>query len=199
MAKKIIISKFPDENLQNEMLSYLNEMKPERTTSLMSLLDALKNGIAKARKSGVGWEKIAAYISEKTETKISPDALSQSYTTLEREAKNKGRSADEISYTQLRYRYNTAVKLLKMKGINESDIDDMIAEDKKIKQEKSKKKTEEKSKTEEQKEENQKNSTEQSDKQEETEGTKEEEQKSEHDAGHDNSGEKIREDKNLFN
>ena len=40
MAKKIIISKFPDENLQNEMLSYLNEMKPERTTSLMSLLDA---------------------------------------------------------------------------------------------------------------------------------------------------------------
>lgn len=142
MAKKILISNFPDEQLQNSMIAELSEMKPNRTTSLMSLMDVLKAGISKARKSGVGWEKIAEYIAEKTGTEVSPDAVCQSYMTLERERKNKERSADELTYAQLRYRYNTAIKIMKSHGIEESEIDAYITEERKKKQERSKKKNE---------------------------------------------------------
>lgn len=143
VSKKILFSNFPDEQLQQDMIDELSEMKPNRAPSLMTLLDVLKSGISKARKSGVGWEKIAVYITEKTGTEVSAEAVSQSYTTMVRERKNKDKSEDDLSYTQLKYRYNTALKILKRHGIHESEVDAYIAEERKKKQDRIRKKEEE--------------------------------------------------------
>ena len=147
MAKKILFEKFPDEALQATMLEHLSKMEPKRKPTLKSLMELLRSGIAKAKKNGVQWNDIAAYITETMDQQVTGEAVAQSYMSSEREIKNRGKADFEISYSQLKMRYNMALRLLEEHGINEKNIIDLINEERRKRQEKDKNKTEEQKQT----------------------------------------------------
>ena len=112
MAKRILIENFPNPEKIDAMVSALSAMQPEPTNTLTSLVDRLKTGIYNAKKSGVGWDKIASYIKQETGVDVSATSVSQAYGILDRDSKNKARSKDEPSYTKLKTMYNAALKFL---------------------------------------------------------------------------------------
>ncbi len=130
MAKKLIIQKFPSSDEQSALIKELSELKPE-SSGLVSLTEVLRQGIVSARKNEVTWEKIAKFLSEKTETEITAEALSQAFQSSEREKKNRGRSSEEPTYAQLRSKFQMALKLLDENGISEEEFEKKFVESRK--------------------------------------------------------------------
>lgn len=130
MAKKLTIVKFPTTDEQSELIRELSELKPE-SSGLVSLTEVLRQGIVSARKNDVTWEKIAKFLSEKTETEITAEALSQAFQSSEREKKNKGRLGEEPTYAQLRSKYHMALTLLAESGISEEEFEKKFVESRK--------------------------------------------------------------------
>ena len=130
MAKKLIIQKFPSSDEQATLIKELSELKPE-STGLVSLTEVLRQGIVSARKNEVTWEKIAKFLSEKTETEITAEALSQAFQSSERDRKNKGRSNEEPTYAQLKSKFHMALKLLAESGISVEEFEKKFVESRK--------------------------------------------------------------------
>lgn len=125
MAKVIKLKKILSEKDIEAARSGLAALQSTPST-LMSLLDQLKDDIRSARQAGVSWDDIAEFVAKLTDTDISSVAVSTSYLSLVREEKNEGRGDNDLSYTQLKYRYRVALQLLKKLGKSEEDIENII-------------------------------------------------------------------------
>ena len=110
-GKKITFERMPSDE---EVTAYVKELKAKRPSGrhLTDLVGLLRDGIRSARSNGVEWAAIADFIYEKTGREVPPDAVAQSYTTIERQRQNEGRGENEASYAELRHFANVAAELL---------------------------------------------------------------------------------------
>ena len=124
-----------EKNLNEDDVKKVNEdlkgiqKKPDST--LTWLVSQLEEGIEQARESGVSWDDIAKKISEHTGTEIKSKSLRHAYTSYKRKQNNKDREPNDLTYFQLKQRYNATLKVLKNHNIPEVEIDKVLEESRK--------------------------------------------------------------------